>query len=326
MKYRFSSYKVAFLTLFLGFSFCRPLLASINANDSLIVLEAGLLDRIHKTKSLLNDIREQIKSNQVQMAEPNLTKKQTKLLERESKNSMNSLNLNQKSLQAYLILLSETRNLKYLNDKVKSKKLTKIKDVLKNLDKGKTPKHLFEHSLSDLHVARLPIQVYDTYLSSPCELQFDENGSIWANAYRPFFEYTDARISKFFKEDDFLECWSRFIYSNKKYYLELKFVLHSPKASQIYGSIDPSNPARLDFMNGDFIYLETFALNTSEIEPGSANTIYTIQYKLDNEDLRYLSKYDVDSFTIIWTNGADRFELLYLDVLKTMLECLKERS
>lgn len=312
------------ILIFFGISL--RLSASGSLGDSINRLESRLIKGINisrinikETKDLQAQINMQLTDSQPTKRRKSELEKKLKILNRKRSDLIKIEN-------AYLMLLSESRKLVYLKDQSASKSLKKINKALLTLENNRIPSGSEYKVLEETPLLGLPIQVYDHFLESACQLTQNEDGSIWANEFSPFFEYTDPRIGNYFKEGDFLECLARFIQSRKKYYLELKFVLHSPKAAQLYGSIDPSNPARLDFLNGDFIYLETFALNTSELEASTGNTIITIQYKLDKEDLNYLLKNEVDAFTIIWTNGADRFELIYLDVLKNMLECLKKRN
>lgn len=314
---------IAFL-LFLGFN--RDLYASESTADTISRLETRLINGIYHTKNQVQNLTTKQEQILAQLVEKQLTKKQKSALDK----TLNQLSIKVKNLgkieQAYLMLLSDSRKLVYKKDQEAQTSLKRINKALASLEKMKMPSGSDFKILKNVETPHTSSRVYDYQLERPCQLTQNEDGSIWANEFTGFFEYTDPRISTYFKEHDFLECFARFIKTKKKYYLELKFVLNSPKANQIYGSIDPSNPARLDFLNGDFIYLETFALNTSELEAGTGNTLITIQYKLDKEDLNYLSKNEVDAFTIIWTNGADRFELIYLDVLKNMLECLKKKS
>lgn len=316
-------FKIAF---FLILGFYGDLYASACSGDSIGRLETRLINGIYHTKNQLHNLATEQEQIQAQLVDKQLTKKQKAALDKSLRLSKAKAANFVKIEQAYLMLLSDSRKLIYMNDQVAQNSLKRIHKALYSLEKSKIPSGSEFNVLKNNEIPHASSRVYDFKLESPCQLTQNEEGTIWANQYTSFFEYTDPRISSYFKDHDFLECYARFIESKKKYYLELKFVLNSPKASQIYGSIDPSNPARLDFLNGDFIYLETFALNTSELEAGTGNTLVTIQYKLDKEDLNYLSKNEVDAFTIIWTNGADRFEIIYLDVLKNMLECLKKRS
>src|SRR6185436_8871716 len=150
--------------------------------------------------------------------------------------------------------------------------------------------------------------VYDKEISSFCNITRSPDGKIIANEFENFFEYTDPKLSSHFKETDFLQCRTRFIKTKKEYFLELKFILNSPKASSIYGTIDPSTPSKINFINGDFIYLETYALSSGILDPTTGSTIYNVQFKLDREDIKSISKKDIDSIITLWTSGADQFE------------------
>ena len=139
-------------------------------------------------------------------------------------------------------------------------------------------------------------------------------------------EFTDPNISTHFKDNDFLECQARFIKTKKEYFLEFRFLLNSVKAAAIYGTIDPSNPSKIDFIDGDFIYLETYALTPGTIDPETGKTIYNVQYKLNREDIKSIRKKDINSITILWTSGADQFEICKIDLLRNMFECIQKRK
>lgn len=227
---------------------------------------------------------------------------------------------------SYNYILSLIRQLKYQKEIIADMQLKEILQAMNQLEKNNIPSFKKIKKISTSPYFKDESAVYDKNLNSFCNLTMNMEKSMLANVFEIFYEYTDPKIGNHFKENDFLKCQARFIKTKKEYFLELQFIFLSPKASQIYGSIDPSSPSRLDFINGKHIYLQSFAMTSAIVEPGTGNTIYNIQYKLDREDLAYIKKYDVDAFTIIWSSGADRFEIYKIDVLKNMIECLQKKK
>lgn len=168
--------------------------------------------------------------------------------------------------------------------------------------------------------------VYGKQLSEPCNIQFNSYNKITSTEYQTLLQYTNPKLESYFKEGDFLDAEARLLKSNKNYYLDLKMTFHSPRAAQIYGSVEGGSPIKLSFINGVYIYLKSFNTVSGMLEPRTGNTIYQFQFPLDKEKLKYLSKYDIDKFSFLWTSGVEDYPVYDIDVLKNMVTCLKQKN
>ncbi|HEX5625238.1 MAG TPA: hypothetical protein VFX48_04400 [Saprospiraceae bacterium] len=228
--------------------------------------------------------------------------------------------------QALLMVLTDIRRLPYLKEREARDRLKEIQSALEKLKADKTLKSYREQSLSGTTIQANSPMVYDQQLHHFCKINRNPEGSILANAFESFFEYTDPKWSAYFKGEEFLQVSARFIKTRKKEFLEFQFTLRAAKARQYYGSIDPSSPTRIAFMDGSFIYLNPFSISQPSIEAETGHTQYYIQYELEKEDLRHLKKHDVDEITMIWSSGSDRYDIIRTDLLKNLYECLQKKK
>lgn len=294
--------------------------------DTITRLEQRVEKNLFKLQSDIDHNAYDLEILQNKMAQQNLDKKQLKNVKNQIKVLQQDLSFNYQKQNAYRHALTLIRQLKIHDEITAGKSLKEIDHSLKLLDENKLPKFKDLNPIPSRAYVRVNTNVYDQEISSLCNLNRNLDGKIIANVYAPFFEYTDPTISTHFKESDFLECQARFIKTKKDYFLELKFLMNSTKASSIYGAIDPSNPAKIEFIDGDFIYLETYALTSGVLDPETGSTIFNVQYKLNKEDIKNIHKKDINTFTVLWTSGADQFEICKIDLLRNMFECIQKRK
>lgn len=294
--------------------------------DTIATLAGRVEKHLEDLYFKIEEEKTKLESIQVELSRMEYDKKRYKKTKISSVKLNESLNLNYQKQNAYRHILTMVYQLRIQNEFNANSQLKEIEKALKKLDKNKLPALSNLNSIPSTPNLRNNTLVYDKEISSLCNLTRSPDNKILANVYENFFEFTDQKLSTHYKETDFLQCQVRFIKTKNKYFLEFKFLLNSPKASSIYGTIDPSNPTKIDFLNGDFIYLETHALATGTIDQETGGTVYNIQYKLNNEDISNLRKKDIDSLTIIWTSGADQFEICKIDLLRNMFECIQKRK
>jgi hypothetical protein len=291
---------------------------------------SGLDKRVGKS---LDNIRIEIEDQKStldilknEISQSGLDKKQMKRTKLRVAEIEKQLQFNYQKQNAYRHLLTKIRQLNIQNEENANRQLKEIDKAITVLEKNKLPSIKELKPIPSEPYVRLETNVYGTEISSLCNLTRNPDGKIIANAFENFFEYTDPKLSAHFKENDFLECHARFIKTKKEYFLELKFILNSPKAASIYGSIDPANPSKIDFIDNEFIFLETHALTSGILDPETGSTVYNVQYKLNREDIKNIRKKDVSSLTIIWTSGSDQFEICRIDLLRNLFECIQKRK
>ncbi|MBK9108279.1 MAG: hypothetical protein IPM92_07845 [Saprospiraceae bacterium] len=223
-------------------------------------------------------------------------------------------------------LLGEIRQLRYRTEKTALQDLRRISDHLKVLEKNKLPDFEQQKIITAKDYVATKTEVYVQPIHHFCQLTKSKDGKSLANEFETLFEFTEPKLDAYYKDSEFLECKARFIKSEKDYFLELKFIFNSPQAEKMIGSIDAASPSRIDFINGSFIYLQALAVTDAQSITATGQTAYQVKYKLDKEDLHRLSEEELDTLTFVWTSGADKYEIVDLDVLQNMFACLKTKN
>jgi hypothetical protein len=221
-------------------------------------------------------------------------------------------------------MLTESRQFLFQPDSKVLRKLRSMENSLDMLDAGKLPVFDEQKQLSSEEGIRGKTDVYSQELGAPCRVERSADGKRKATAYTDWFSHTAPELEKHIRGEDFMRCEARFLKYRKDTYLELRIVFNSYKASDFLGSIDPSLPARIDFLNESFIYLTPYAVAETVRDRNRGQSAFHVQFLLDREDLRYLSRQQADVFTLFWTSGPARYEIVKLDVLADLLECLRE--
>ncbi|MCC6753786.1 MAG: hypothetical protein IT266_07360 [Saprospiraceae bacterium] len=221
-------------------------------------------------------------------------------------------------------MLTDARQFPYQPDSKVLRKLRSMENSLDLMDSGKLPVFDEQKQLSAEEGVRGNTAVYAQDIGAPCRVEHAADGKRKATAYSEWFSHTAPELEKHVRGQDFMRCEARFLESRKDTYLELRIVFNSYKASDFVGSIDPSLPARIDFLNESFIYLTPYAVAEAVRDRRSGQTVFHVQFQLDREDMRYLSRQQADVFTLFWTSGPARYEIVRLDVLGDLLTCLRE--
>ncbi|MBK8955921.1 MAG: hypothetical protein IPM34_10245 [Saprospiraceae bacterium] len=223
-------------------------------------------------------------------------------------------------------LLGEIRQLRWKNEADALVVMKRISGHLVSLEKEKLPDFDKQKIIPTTNQVKSETEVYDQQVFHFCKLTRSADGLTLANEFETLFEFTDPKLSLYYKDSEFLVCKARFIKTNKDYFLEINFTFNSPQADKMMGQIDAESPCRIDFINGTYIYLQTLSHTDANKNVEDGKTFYLIRYKLDQEEMNALSKFEMDTLTFVWTSGADKYEIVDLDVLKNMFACLKTKS
>jgi len=223
-------------------------------------------------------------------------------------------------------MLGTVRALKYHTENVILAKIKEMKRHLLQIDKGKLPDYQDQIPISNESYVATTDEVASLRLGMPCERYEIPESQVIATPETAWFWHTDSTLFAHYKNQEFLECTVRLLRSTKAYYLELKIKVNSLKSERVLGYLDPNAPARIDFMNGHYIYLQAFAQTDIKRIPAENQTVYQVQYQLDQEDLSQLSKYDTEFISLVWTRGATQYELFQMDLIKNLLACLRAKN
>ena len=166
-------------------------------------------------------------------------------------------------LNDFKLLLTEVHQLPYqsIEDQLKFQK--NAQQRIKKLDHA-------EYKISkkeNLNIPRsLNVDVYDYLEAFQCELEANQDGSVYATKYINLLSYTDSKLERFFKDKEFLTIDARMLKSRKTFYLEMRLIFTSPQALKIYGNMDSGNPIKLSFLNDEYIYLNSNATSNGLCE------------------------------------------------------------
>ncbi|MBK7226499.1 MAG: hypothetical protein WBB17_14155 [Saprospiraceae bacterium] len=225
-------------------------------------------------------------------------------------------------IDAYEELLTRIRQLNFRSGQEKSKEIHSISAKHKILLDQKL-------EIDFDKVQTLPKVVQDEPLlfqvKNNCSLEKNRDNNLVSTRFENLFSYTDPKIESYFIDKEFVTCESRLIKSQKNILLELRLKFSSIRAGKIYGTIDPSNPIKLTFLNDDFIYLRPSHIVTANIEEKTGNTIYKIQIPLDKEKQKKIKKFELDKIIFLFTSGKESFDIYNFDLLKNMLLCIKKK-
>lgn len=298
----------------------------LSSSDTITRIEKRIENKINAISYQIQNETNRLAELQKENSKTGLSRKQDKILSREISLIEKNLQLNHKKLNACNILLTQARQLRIRKEPDAIRQMREIDMHLIKLDKNKLPGFLSKKTINNELLTLNTKMLYAQPIFSFCNLNLSSDGKIMANAFENFFSFTDPEIASHYQDNDFLDCQARFIKTRDDYFLELKLALHSPRAAAIFGNIDGSSPSRIDFIDGDFIYLDTHAQTSGILDAETGSTIHHIQYRLNKEDLRNLRKKNINTFTILWTRGADQFEIYKIDLLKNLFECLQEKK
>ncbi len=297
-----------------------------NFQDPIATLELRIQKNLDTIYQEIKQQKQQIEQLENVLAE--LTKEKNKSnnnLNKELKTLHQKLNFLYQKQNALHHMLSKVRHLIYLKEDQAQNQLLEIERALTIISKNKLPKFSDYKTISKFPYQRTETDLYSKELSSLCNLTISPDGKTLATVYEDLFEYTDPKISTHFKNSDFVNTKVRFLKTQKDYLLELKFILHSPQAKSVYGNPDGSSQSRMDFINGDFIYLQVFATSNGIVD-AQQNTVYHIQYKLDKEEINKIRKNELDKLTVFWTSGIEQYDICRINLLQNMFECIRKRK
>ena len=249
--------------------------------------------------------------------------KETRKLNKQIEPLKSANNQELSRLNDFKLLLTEVNQLPYqsIEDQLKFQK--NAQQRIKKLDHA-------EYKISkkeNLNIPRsLNVDVYDFSEAFQCDLEANQDGSVYATQYINLLSYTDSKLERFFKDKEFLTIDARMLKSRKTYYLEMRLIFTSPQALKIYGNMDSGNPIKLSFLNDEYIYLNSNATSNGQLEAKSGNTIYKIQCALNKEQIKKLKSKDLNNITFIWDAGIETYDIYHIDAFQKLMACIRKKN
>ncbi len=143
-------------------------------------------------------------------------------------------------------------------------------------------------------------------------------------AYEKLFEYTPEKLLGYYKEKDFLTCYSSVGILDKTHYLYLKLIFDSKDASRAYGSIQKEQEIRITMIDGTQTRLKTVVHVNAKPDTKSNRVIYDGIFSMNGSNRKKLKESEVDQIEIIWTSGFETYEVFNVDLLMNQLKCLEK--
>lgn len=291
-----------------------------------IPIEERILNELVQSKALLKSKSELLVDLEEEIQRLPSGEKKSKTIIKQIKNLKDDLSFLSHKIKLLNYMLSRARSMVFEDPKSGSKMLNTLIKQLEDLQKNKIPDYDKRSINLNVPYQSVSTDVYSRNLRTPCELRRNEQDPLIANEFALLYEHTEPRLAEHFVEKEFMACYARFIKADKDLFLELQLNYRSRKAKQFLGRIDASQPTRIRFINGEFIYLQFFSVNEGVITPDKMSTTYSFQYKLDGEDIRGLQKNEIDIIDLIWTSGSEELDILRMDLLKNLLQCIQEKN
>ncbi len=248
---------------------------------------------------------------------------QKKILQAQVQLNQKHKTLYEDKLSCYELILTLYRQIHFASNLEKKDMILQLESLLKKVDEST----LDYRELKKKYDATLFARSAERFIpKEDCVLEKSSDGSVIANRFTTLFRYTPSDLEKHLGEDDFVTGEIRFLKSSNKYFCETRMIFNSALAAQYYGIIEASNPMKLVFMDGEYIYLQNSITALPDAVSEKGKTIYKMQCPISHSDLTKLKKKDLDQLTIVWPSGPETYDLFHLHTIQNLLKCLLKKN
>lgn len=202
---------------------------------------------------------------------------------------------------------------KYSSANLKSSSAHEItSDTLKNnnVEEDLSSYNFEVHPLSDLK----ELTDFECNIISKAEKKY--------TSLAPFFSFTPEKLENHFLGTDYISCDAQVAQVDDLYFVNLNIEIRSKTAKDIYGGIEKGSALRLELINGEQILVYNVKRDFGKQNQAEESVVYQVIYSLDPDDLKTLSKFDLNRIGIIWTTGYEDYEIFETDFLINHLKCL----
>lgn len=140
---------------------------------------------------------------------------------------------------------------------------------------------------------------------------------------KQLFTHTDDRLRYYMKDKEYLSCSGYLSTIDGGFrMLSLEFKFAYPNAREAYGFIEKGSMLTLSFLNGDFINLKSGTIANGSYNMETEILTYRVQYPIDQGQISYLKKQDLDRIKVYWSSGFEEYEVYDVAFLKNQAKCL----
>ena len=164
--------------------------------------------------------------------------------------------------------------------------------------------------------------------TSNCNVVFEGKDSFSGKkrkdlAKSQFFTFTSDKLRAYFEEGDMIQCdaYMSSVAGGYKF-ICLEVLVSSETAQRSYGSIEKQGLFSIKLVDGTTINLYNNKTDTGFLDPLKKTVLYKGQYLIPNEDVKTLSKVDIDLVRLVWSTGYEDYTVYETDFLINQLNCL----
>ncbi|MEO0338621.1 MAG: hypothetical protein AAF242_05350 [Bacteroidota bacterium] len=171
----------------------------------------------------------------------------------------------------------------------------------------------------------------NAYLNPPkstCSLAFNGREEVTGRRRKDMpkkqlFTHTDDRLRYYMKDKEYLTCSGYLSTIDGGFrMLSLEFKFAYPNAREAYGFIEKGSMLTLSFLNGDFINLKSGTIANGSYNMETEILTYRVQYPIDQGQISYLKKNDLDRIKVYWSSGFEEYEVYDVAFFKHQAKCL----
>lgn len=137
------------------------------------------------------------------------------------------------------------------------------------------------------------------------------------------FTYTDERLRVFLKEKEYLRCEGFLSASEGFRFLTLQFTFAYPNAREAYGFIEKGSVLTIKLLNGQYVNLQSGAMDRGRYDTQKELLTYVVQYPIDQSLLGLLQNSEAESVRVFWSSGYEEYPVFFLDFFMHQLRCLE---
>ena len=108
-------------------------------------------------------------------------------------------------------------------------------------------------------------------------------------------------------------------------FLTLEFTFAYPNAKEAYGFIEKGSILTIKLLDGGFINVKSGTLDQGSYDINAQILSYRVVYPIDQSQLSFLQKSEVDSLRVYWSTGYEEYDVYEIDFFIDQMECLNRR-
>lgn len=143
---------------------------------------------------------------------------------------------------------------------------------------------------------------------------------------RMLFAHTDADLERFFPNRSFITGFASLAQTNAGYkIMDLTVSVLTPKAADIFGSIEAWSYLVLDFLDGTTLSIQNIMADTGSWNVSTQSYHYTARYVIGQKEERLLRSKELDKILVRWSKVQDQYEIFELDFFINQFYCLENQ-